>query len=385
MGSYFEKVNYLMPTRIVADKNALDDIGEEVVGLGKKAFIVTGKNSARNQGYTQRVIDSLKKNNIDSVVYEKIEPNPDVVLINEGGEIARGENCDFVIGLGGGSAIDAAKGIAVVVSENKSIWDFVEGYEIKKDVLPIVAIPTTAGTGTETTPYSVISNKKIKRKDGFGSNFIFPKISILDPTLTISLSPYYTASTGIDTLAHAIEAYTSVFASPISDLFAIEAIKLVGKNLRTAVANGKNIAARTNMLFASTLAGVAIANPDTTIAHVIGEAVGAVYDTDHGVSIAIALPPVMEYNCVSNLNKYANITKLLEGDSFNLSLRDLAFKSADSVRDLIKDIKLPLRFSDIGVKDNKEILALALREGTRNSNPRSLSNKEFEKIINACI
>lgn len=385
MGSYFEKVNYLMPVRIVADKNALDDIGEEVVGLGKKAFIVTGKNSARNQGYTQRVIDSLKKNNIDSVVYEKIEPNPDVVLINEGGEIARSENCDFVIGLGGGSAIDAAKGIAVVVSENKSIWDFVEGYEIKKDVLPIVAIPTTAGTGTETTPYSVISNKKIKRKDGFGSNFIFPKISILDPILTISLSPYYTASTGIDTLAHAIEAYTSVFASPISDLFAIEAIKLVGKNLRTAVADGKNIAARTNMLFASALAGVAIANPDTTIAHVIGEAVGAVYDTDHGVSIAIALPPVMEYNCVSNFNKYANITKLLEGDSFNLSLRDLAFKSADSVRNLIKDIKLPLRFSDIGVKDNKEILALSLREGSSKSNPRSLSNKEFETIINACI
>lgn len=385
MGSYLEKIEYLMPTRIVANKNALDDIGEEVDGLGKKAFIVTGKNSARKHGYTQRVIDSLKKNNIDSVVYEEIEPNPDVVLIDKGGEIARSENCDFVIGLGGGSAIDAAKGIAAVVSEKKSVWDFVEGYEIKKDVLPIVAIPTTAGTGTETTPYSVISNKKIKRKDGFGSNFIFPKISILDPNLTISLSPYYTAGTGIDTLAHAIEAYTSVFASPISDLFAIEAIKLVGQNLRAAVANGKNIAARTNMLFASALAGVAIANPDTTIAHVIGEAVGAIYDTDHGVSIGIALPPVMEYNCVSNFNKYANITKLLEGESLNLSLRDLAFRSADSVRDLIKDIKLPLRFSDIGVKDNKDILALALREGTRESNPCSVSNEEFEKIINACI
>jgi alcohol dehydrogenase len=385
MGSYFEKVNYLMPTRIVADRNALDDIGEEVVGLGKKAIIVTGKNSARKHGYTQRVIDSLKKNNIDSVVYEKIESNPDVVLIDEGAEIARSEKCDFVIGLGGGSAIDAAKGIAAVVSENKSVWDFVEGYEIKKDVLPIVAIPTTAGTGTETTPYSVISNKKIKRKDGFGSNFIFPKISILDPILTISLSPYYTADTGIDTLAHAIEAYTSVFASPISDLFAIEAIKLVAKNLRTVVADGRNIIARTNMLFASALAGVAIANPDTTIAHVIGEAVGAVYDTDHGVSVAIALPAVMEYNCVSNFKKYANITKLLEGDSLNLSLRDLAFKSADSVRDLIKDIKLPLKFNDIGVKDNKEILALALREGSSKSNPRSISNKEFEKIINACF
>ena len=385
MGSYFERVNYLMPARIVADRNALDDIGEEAAGLGKKAFIVTGKKSAREQGYIQRVVDSLKKNNIDSVTYEKIEPNPDVLLIDKGGEIARNEHCDFVIGLGGGSAIDAAKGIAAVVSENKSVWDFVEGYEIKKDVLPIVAIPTTAGTGTETTPYSVISNKKIKRKDGFGSNFIFPKISILDPILTISLSPYYTASTGIDTLSHAIEAYTSVFASPISDLFAIEAIKLVGKSLRAAVADGKNIAARTNMLFASALAGVAIANPDTTIAHVIGESFGAVYDIDHGVSIAIALPHVMDYNCVSNLDKYANIAKLLEGEFPDLSLRDLALRSADSVRNLIRDIKLPGRFSELGIKDNKGIFALALREGTTNSNPRSLSNDEFEKIINACI
>lgn len=385
MGSYLEKIEYLMPTKIIADKNVLDNIGEEVDALGKKAFIVTGKNSARKQGYTQKVIDSLKRNNIDSVIYEKIEPNPDVILIDKGGEIARREKCDFVIGMGGGSAIDAAKGIAAVVSENKSVWDFVEGYEIKKNVLPIVAIPTTAGTGTETTPYSVVSNKRIKRKDGFGSNYIFPTISILDPTLTISLSPYYTAGTGIDTLAHAIEAYTSVYASPISDLFAIEAIKLVGKNLRTAVADGKNIIARTNMLFASAIAGVAIANPDTTIAHVIGEAVGAIYDADHGVSIAIALPQVMEYNCVSNFNKYANITNLLEGDSLNLSLRELAFKSADSVRDLIRDVRLPLRFSDIGVKDNKDILALSLREGSRESNPRSVSDEEFEKIINACI
>lgn len=385
MGSYLEKIGFFMPTRIVAGNNVLDDVGNKITGLGKKALVVTGKSSARKHGYTQRVVDSLKKNTTDSFVFEEITSNPDVKLINKGAEIARNKNCDFVVGLGGGSAIDAAKGIAAAVSENKSVWDFVEGYEIKKDVLPIVAIPTTAGTGTETTPYAVISNKKIKRKDAFASKFIFPKISILDPTLTVSLSPYYTAATGIDTLAHAIEAYTSVFASPISDLFATEAIRLVGENIRTAVADGKNIIARTNMLFASALAGVAIANADTTIAHVIGEAVGAIYDTDHGVSVAIALPSVMEYNCVSNFKKYANITKLLEEDSSNLPLRDLAFKSADAVRNLIKDVKLPLKLKEIGVKDIKDILALTLRPGLTESNPFSIDSKGFEKIIDSCI
>ncbi len=385
MSSYFEKISFFMPTKIVAGNNILDDIGKEVNGLGKKAFIVTGKNSARKQGYTQRIIDSLKNNSIDSIVYEEITSNPDVSLIDKGGKIARKENCNFIIGIGGGSAIDAAKAISAVASENKSVWDFVEGYKIEKEILPIVAVPTTAGTGTETTPYSVISNKKIKRKDAFASNFIFPKISILDPYLTTSLSPYYTAATGLDTLAHAIEAYTSVFANPISDLFALEAIKLAGQNLRIAVSDGNNIIARTNMLFASGLAGVAIAQADTTIAHVIGEAVGAVFDTDHGVSVGIVLPSVMEHNCVSSFDKFANITKLLEGDCKCLSLRELAFKSADAVRNLISDINLPNKYKEIGVKDLKDIIALALRPGLTASNPRNINKDELENIVKVCF
>ncbi len=384
MDSYLKSMGFYMPTKIVGGNNAIDTIGDEIDILVKKAIIVTGKSSARKHGYTQRVIESLKKKDIDSIAYEEITSNPDVELIDKGAETALKNNCDIVIGLGGGSAIDAAKGIAAAVSENKSVWDFVEGYEIKKEVLPIVAIPTTAGTGTETTPYSVVSNKRIKRKDAFASKFIFPKLSILDPTITVSLQPYYTAVTGIDTLAHAIEAYTSVLANPISDLFATEAIRLVSENLREAVANGNNIAARTNMLYASALAGTAIANADTTIAHVIGEAVGAIYDVDHGLSVAVTLPPVMEYNCISNFKKYSNITKILEGDCLNLPLRELAFRSAKAVRNLISDINLPTKLKEIGVKDTKDVIVLSLRPGLTETNPISVGKKDFERLIEAC-
>jgi len=372
---------FFMPTKVTFGVNKLNSIGEEVSCMGCKALLVTGKSSARKHGYTQKIIDLLKEHNIETVVFEEVESNPDTLTINKGRDIAKKHNCDFIIGLGGGSALDAAKGIAAAVSENRSVWDFVEGATIEKEILPIVTIPTTAGTGSEATPYAVISNKEIKRKDAFASKYIFPKLTILDPSLTLSLSPYYTASSGIDTLAHAIEAYSSVFANSVSDLFAVETIKLVSQNLRAAVSNGQNIIARSNMILASTLAGIAIAQADTTIAHVIGEAVGAIFNTDHGTSVAITLPYVMEYNCVSNLEKYANIAKLMGENTSNLTQREAAYKSSEAVRNLMKDISLPLSLREIGVKEIKDVMNLVMRPGLTASNPRIVERDDFEIIV----
>ena len=381
MTSNMKNFNYFMPTKVIFRVNSLGNVGDELANLGKKALLVTGKSSARKYGYTDIIIDSLKKNNIETIVFEKIESNPDASIIDKGGQLAKDEGCNFIIGLGGGSAIDAAKSIAAVVAENKGVWDFVEGYEIKKKVLPIVAIPTTAGTGTETTPYAVVSNKKIKRKDAFASEYIYPFISMLDPSLTFSLSPYYTATTGMDTLAHAIEAYTSVLANSVSDLFALEAIKLVSESLRIAVSNGKDINARSNMMLASANAGVAIAQADTTIAHVIGEAIGAIYDTDHGMSVALTLPEVMKFNCVSNFKKYANISRIMGVNVSTLSLREAAYQSAEAVRELMIDIGIPLSLKDKGVGEIENIIPLVLRPGLTETNPRSIDKKQFEEII----
>lgn len=374
-------LSYYMPTKIIFGTGKLDVIGEEVASLGKKALLVTGKHSAKSHGFTQRVVDRLKEYRVETVVFDEIESNPSNTTVNRGGKLAQGEQCDVIIGLGGGSAMDAAKGISVVAVESHDVWDIVEGATIENEILPIIAIPTTAGTGSEVTPYCVISNPEIHRKDAFASPKVFPKVAILDPLLTVTLPPYHTASSGMDALAQAIEAYTSVFASPISDLFAIEAIRLAAQNLRKAVSNGEDLLARTNMLFANTLAGIAIAQADTTIAHVVGEAVGAVYNTDHGTSVALSLPAVMEHNFVSNLEKYANITRLLGEWRDTYSLREAAQKSADAISVLIKDVGLPSGLSEIGVDDLDPVMELVMRPGLTASNPKSVTEEDFMSII----
>jgi len=375
------KFKYFMPTRILFGPERLNVIGEEVARFGKRALLVTGKTAAKAHGYTQKVVDLLRQCNVETVIFDEVEPNPSNVTMNKGGELARSKKSDVVIGLGGGSAMDAAKGIAVVAVESKDVWNYVEGAQIEKDILPIVAVPTTAGTGSEVTPYSVVSNRSMRRKDAFASDRIFPRVAILDPLLTLTLSPFNTAATGMDTLAHAIEAYTSVLANYFSDLFAVEAIRLAGQNLRTAVSNGKDLDARANMLLANALAGVAIAHAETTIAHVIGEAVGAIYNTDHGTSVAVTLPAVMEYNCVSNLEKYARVTSLLGENTDNLSVSDAAHKAGVIVKNLLKDIGLPTSLSELGVTDINPVLSLATRPGLTATNPREIGYEEFKFII----
>ncbi|HMN62937.1 MAG TPA: iron-containing alcohol dehydrogenase [Anaerolinea sp.] len=202
--------------------------------------------------------------------------------------------------------------------------------------------------------------------------------------LPVSLPPRMTAETGMDTLTHAIEAYTSRLASPISDLFAAEAIRLVGLYLRRAVANGSDLEARTHMLYANTIAGIAITHADTCLAHVIGEAVGAVFDTPHGLSVSLTLPAVMEYNCMANPAKYAGITRLLGGgDTQNET--EAARRSPALVRQLIRDIDLPSGLSALGVSPSDEVSALANRPGMDVSNPRSANPQAFELLIAGSI
>jgi len=373
-------INYFMPARILFGQGRFTELGEQTSHYGKKALIVTGRSWARQSGYTQQAVELLKKSGVSSVVFDGIEGNPTTVSVNRGGELARREKCDVVIGLGGGSALDAAKGIAAVAIEQRDVWDYSEGAAIGSEILPIVAVPTTAGTGSEVTPYAVMSNREKQRKDAFESHKVIPRVAILDPSLTLSLPPSVTASSGMDALAHAIESYTSKYASPISDLFAVEAIRLVAESLRAAVSNGLDIHARTNMLLANTLAGIAITHADTALAHVIGEAVGAIYNTDHGTTIAVTLPAVNEFNCVSNLDKYAHISALLEGD-YGQAKRDAAMRAGQAVRNLLHDVGLPNSLSALGVTDIEPVLRLATRSGLTASNPRSASQAEIRSVI----
>ena len=377
--------NFYFPTRLVFGVGKFKSLGEEANGLGKRALLVTYPSQSLAEP-TSQAVELLKQQGIGSVIYAKATANPTHTCVNEGAEIARNEKCDLVIGLGGGSPMDVAKAIAVAAPEELDIWKIYEGAPITHTSLPVVEVPTTAGTGSEATFYAVISNPELHRKEGFARQQFFPKVSIIDPLLTISLPPAMTAATGMDTLTHAIEAYTSRLASPVSDLFAAEAIRLTGLYLRRAVYNGQDIEARTNMLMANTLAGIAITHADTCLAHVIGEAVGAVFNTAHGLSVSITLPAAMEYNCMANMGKYAIITRLMGEDDGFLSEREAARKSALVVRNLMSDIGIPAGLAALGVGgDLDEVMTLVNRPGMDASNPRPANREAFELLIKGSL
>ncbi len=374
---------FFFPTRLVFGQGKFSLLGEETARLGRRALLVTypPRSLARVVAQAQEL---LARHEVEVTLFAEAAPNPTHHTVDRGAELARQAGCDVVIGLGGGSAMDVAKAIAVAAPENAGIWSIYEGRPISAPSLPVVAVPTTAGTGSEATFYTVISNPELRRKEGFARPQFFPKVSIIDPLLTLSLPPRITAETGMDTLTHAVEAYTSRLASPVSDLLAAEAIRLVGLYLRRAVADGGDLEARTQMLLANTLAGIAITHADTCLAHVIGEAVGAVFDTPHGLSVTLALPAVMEYNCLSNPGKYAGITRLL-GAGEGLSERDAALQSPGLVRSLIADIRLPAGLAAIGVAESDEVTALVNRPGMDASNPRPADAKAFELLIRGSL
>lgn len=385
MHSLLTGFQYFMPTRVIFGPGKLQVVGEEVAKFGKRALLVTGKSSARKHGHLDRTVELLRKSGVDVVVFDQIEANPTNKTVNQGGELARREKCDVVIGLGGGSAMDAAKYIAVIAVEQIDCWAIVEGAEVKRSPLPMIAITTTAGTGSEVSQFAVLSVPELKRKDGTGKPYLYPTLSIVDPELTLTLPPFETAASGVDALAQAIEPFTSRFANKISDMFAMEAIRLVAQNLRRAVHNGEDLVARTNMHLANVLAGFSLTLVDTTIAHVIAEAVGAVYNTSHGASVALTLPAVMEFNCVTNLEKFAQIARLLGVNTEGMSLREAAFSVPEALRQLIRDVGLPQGLSALGVTDIDPVVALASRPGLSASNPRSLDEKDIEMLVRASV
>lgn len=249
-----------IPTRILFGCGEIKKLATESFS-GKKAMIVISSGgSMRKHGYLDKVVELLKENNIDSIIYDKILPNPIKSHVMEAAAICRERGCDIVVGLGGGSSIDSAKAIAVMARNDGDYWDYVHGGSGKghpvTGALPIIAIPTTAGTGTESDPWTVITNEERQEKIGFGCEYTFPSVSIIDPTLMLSIPPQLTAFQGFDALFHAVEGYIANCATSISDLYALEAIRLLYKYLPMAVNNGNDLKARAKVAWASTLAGM---------------------------------------------------------------------------------------------------------------------------------
>ena len=303
-----------IPTRILFGCGELKKLATEKMP-GKKALIVISSGtSMRKYGYLGNVERYLKENGVDSVFFDKILPNPTKQHVMEAAELCRKEGCDMVVGLGGGSSIDSAKAIAIMACNEGDYWDYIpagsgKGRAVER-ALPIIAIPTTAGTGTEADPWAVITNEEVHEKIGFGSPLTYPAISIIDPELMVSIPPQLTAFQGFDAFFHAAEGFIANCATPISDLFALEAIRLLYKYLPVAVKDGRNLKARAKVAWASTLAGMVESTSCCISEHSMEHAMSAYYpQLPHGaglIAISEAYFETFRNDCMKRYMKMAD-------------------------------------------------------------------------------
>ena len=375
-----------LPTRIIFGPGTVAKTGEEAARLGSKACLIAAAGTMRQQGYLEIVARSLMESGVPCEIFDEVQSNPDTDTVERGAEFARRTGCDLTIGLGGGSAVDAAKAIAAAAGLNRPILDLMRDGMPSRGY-PCIALPTTAGTGAEATHISVLTIVESKRKEALRSPYNFPATAIIDPALTLSLPPHYTASTGLDALTHAIEAYTSRTAQPYADVCACKAMELVARHLRRAVYCGDDLEARTGMALASNLAGIAISHAGTAAAHGVGMTVGGVCNLDHGVVVGLALPVAMEFNLPTCPEKFAEIARLMGEKTSGLSTRQTAELAIRAVRTLLVDLGLPTRLSELGV--TVEVLPLLI-EDTRTqrvwlNNPRPVTEARMKSFLSELL
>lgn len=313
----------------------------EVASLGRRALIVTGYHFAKASGLLGRIKKVFRAKGIESFEFCEAEENPSFQTVDRGGDAARKNRCDVIVGVGGGSAMDVAKGISILATNEGPSKIYAGEDKFNNIPLPIVAVPTTAGTGSEVTRFAVLTDREDNTKKTISSLSIMPKLSICDPELTLTLSPRLTASTGMDAISHAIEGYLSKNTSPVSDVLGIEAIRLAFSNLEEAVRNGHNLVARTNMLLSSFMAGMSLNHTGTILGHGMGYALTLDYGLQHGEANGLILPYLMEYIYEKKKDRMENLMDITGGAPWEVLKR------------LLRDISLPVTLSEIGVTGSR--------------------------------
>lgn len=337
----------LLQGSIFFGKDSLNKILELSKHLGKVTLIVTGKKSTKESGALSKLIEYLKDIGVNFVLFDKLEPNPDVNIVEEGGKLFIENSCESIIAIGGGSSIDAAKGIGVYAIYNE-ITPFLLGEKIvDKKIPPLIAIPTTSGTGSEVTKYTIITYKE--KKLAIASNFIIPDFAILDPDLTLSMTPNIVRDTGIDALSHALEGLFSLGSTPISDLFGYEAVKIIYKYLPRSFTKKDDYEAKEFMHYASCIAGIQISQSGTGIVHGMGYPLTIKYNFPHGFSNAILMPYVFKFELPAQYEKMATISQILGFGTGNI-YKD-AEKFIEILLDFYKILELPKNLKDLKVKE----------------------------------
>ena len=379
MNSLLCPLSFSLPTEIEYGPGCIKKLPEKLAFYGGKKPLLVSDPGVAKAGILGRISALLK--DIPYAVYDKVEANPKDINAEEGARVARAEGCDCLIAVGGGSPIDCAKSIGVLLAHDAEKIKAYEGKTAATKPLPLfITIPTTAGTGSELTFSSVITDTKNKYKMTVKSRYTAARLAICDPELTLSVPPAVTAATGVDALTHAIEAYTANCAEPISDAVALYATELIYNNLAKAYQNGGDLEARSGMLMGSMLAGIAFSHSDVASVHCVAESLGGLYDLPHGVCNAIFLPYVMEYNMDHCKERYARLGKAM-GLSF-ASVEEGAVATVDAVKRLCAKVQLPT-FKSLGVDttDFETIAEMSVLNISTESNPRPMTKADYLNVL----
>lgn len=372
---------FVLPTRIRFGEGISSELATEIRKMGHSRPMILTDKGLIDAGIVSKITKPLKESGIEYIIFDAIEPNPRDITVQKAYQSALEAKADLLVAVGGGSSMDTAKAVGVLMTHGGRINDYEGLDKVTKPICDLIAIPTTVGTGSEVTFWSVITDTDRHFKMSIGSPLVAAKLALVDPLLVKSLPPSMVAATGMDALTHAVEGYTCILAEPITDACGIYAIEMIGANIREAV-SGSAKDARSNMLLGSLIAGICFGNSDIAGVHCMGEALGGLYDTPHGISMAILLPYVMEYNYRSDYGKFSRIAKALGVDIRDMKEEDAAYAAVQAVHQLNRDLKIP-SLKEIGTKeeDLPELAKRAALNVSAGSNPRKASEQDFLEIF----
>ncbi|MBI3975117.1 MAG: iron-containing alcohol dehydrogenase [Armatimonadetes bacterium] len=382
MDTLTEIFTFQAPTTITFGAGALRQLAQVVGPLGRRPLVVTDPGIAAS-GILQQVVDALAPVVAGVETFSDVEPNPSSETVERAAAAYRRADCDCLVAAGGGSAMDVAKVAAALVSYGGAVRDYEGVGKVPGPTVPVVAVPTTAGTGSEVTVFAIITDRARKVKMVIGSPHILPAAAVCDPLLTLSMPQPLTAATGIDALVHGIECYINTVVNPLAKSLALESIRLIGRSLRTAYAHGRDLEARYQMLLGSTIAALAFTRTRLGNVHAMALPLGAHFDVPHGVATGLLLPYVMEWNLIACTTTYPQIAAALGEPTEGLPPRAASEVAVEAVRQLNADIGIPERLRDVGVtRDAMPALADdSMKSGNIAVNPRLTRREDIVHLF----